>query len=95
MVFDELQQFIGEDPLRTLLVQNVVETCSSRFGSRLLFVATGQAALQATPQLSKLQGRFTVRVMLSDMDVERVVRQVVLRKARDKEAHALFAARDQ
>ncbi|NTW02602.1 MAG: BREX system P-loop protein BrxC, partial [Oscillochloris sp.] len=80
IVFDELQQFISEDPQRTLHVQNVVEACSSRFGSRILFVATGQASLQGTPQLSKLQGRFTVRVMLSDTDVEQVVRQVVLRK---------------
>ncbi|RRR70353.1 MAG: BREX system P-loop protein BrxC [Candidatus Viridilinea halotolerans] len=79
-IFDELQQFIGEDAERTLHVQNIVEACSARFGSKLLFVATGQAALQATPQLSKLQGRFTVRVQLSDTDVEQVVRQVVLRK---------------
>ncbi len=84
LVFDELQQFIGEDPTRTLLVQNVVEACCSRFGSRLLFVATGQASLQATTQLSKLRGRFTVNVTLSDTDVERVVREVVLRKAPDK-----------
>lgn len=84
LVFDELQQFISEDSGRTLQVQTIVEACSSRFGSRLLFVATGQAALQATPQLSKLQGRFTVRVTLSDTDVERVVREVVLRKKEDK-----------
>ncbi|HSH77482.1 MAG TPA: BREX system P-loop protein BrxC [Herpetosiphonaceae bacterium] len=84
LVFDELQQFIGEDPQRTLQVQTVVEACSSRFGSRLLFVATGQAALQATPQLQKLQGRFTVRVTLSDTDVEQVVREVVLRKKPDR-----------
>jgi len=80
LIFDELQQFIGEDPNRTLHVQNMVEACSTRFGSKLLFVATGQSALQATPQLSKLQGRFTVRVQLRDTDVEQVVRQVVLRK---------------
>lgn len=84
LVFDELQQFLGEDLGRTLQVQTVVEACSARFGSHLLFVGTGQAALRATPQLSKLQGRFTVRVMLSDTDVERVVREVVLRKASDK-----------
>jgi len=84
LIFDELQQFLGEDAGRTLQVQTVVEACSARFGSRLLFVGTGQAALQATPQLSKLQGRFTVRVMLSDTDVDRVVREVVLRKAPDK-----------
>src|SRR5205823_8981606 len=75
LVFDELQQFIAEDPVRTLQVQNVVEACSSRFGSRLLFVATGQASLQATTQLSKLQGRFSVHVTLSDSDVEKVVRE--------------------
>lgn len=80
LIFDELQQFIGEDSERTLHVQNIVEACSARFGSKLLFVATGQAALQATPQLAKLQGRFTVRVQLSDTDVEQVVRQVVLHK---------------
>jgi hypothetical protein len=80
LVFDELQQFIGEDPQRTSHVQNVVEACSSRFGNHLLFVATGQAAIQATPQLQKLQGRFTVRVTLTDTDVEQVVREVVLRK---------------
>src|SRR6266702_5598817 len=80
LVFDELQQFIGEDPHRTGQVQEVVELCSSRFGNHLLFVATGQAAIQATRQLQKLQGRFTVRVMLTDTDVEQVVREVVLRK---------------
>jgi len=84
LIFDELQQFLGEDMGRTLQVQNVVEACCSRFGSQLLFVGTGQAALPATPQLSKLQGRFKVWVMLSDTDVEQVVREVVLRKKPDK-----------
>jgi hypothetical protein len=83
-VFDELQQFIGDDSDRTLQVQDIVEACTSRFGSTVLFVGTGQAALEATPQLSKLQDRFTVRVSLEDKDVERVVREVVLRKAPDK-----------
>ncbi|MBI3964486.1 MAG: BREX system P-loop protein BrxC [Chloroflexi bacterium] len=84
IVFDELQQFIGGDSGRTLQVQEVVEACSSKFGSLLLFVATGQAALQGSPQLQKLQGRFTVRVTLSDTGVERVVREVVLRKRPDQ-----------
>ena len=84
LVFDELQQFIGEDGTRALQVQTIVEACSSRFGSRLLFVATGQQALGATTQMSKLQGRFTVRVTLMDTDVEHVVREVVLRKKDDK-----------
>ncbi|HUX87344.1 MAG TPA: BREX system P-loop protein BrxC [Chloroflexota bacterium] len=84
LVFDELQQFIANDPTRTLQVQNVVEACTAQFGSQILFVATGQSALQSTTELQKLQGRFTVRVSLSDTDVEKVVREVVLRKAPEK-----------
>jgi len=84
LVLDELQQFVGEDPDRTLRLQNVVEACSSRFEGNLLFVATGQSALQALPQLSKLQERFTIKVQLSDTDVEQVVREVVLRKRPDR-----------
>ena len=84
IVFDELQQFLGDDQERISQLQNVVETCSTRLGSKLLFVGTGQAALQASPQLSRLQDRFTVKAMLEDSDVETVVRQVVLRKASDK-----------
>ena len=80
LVLDELQQYLGDNADRTLRVQNVVEACSSRFQGRLLFVSTGQSALQATQQLQKLQGRFTVQVALSDTDVEEVVRSVVLRK---------------
>ena len=86
LVFDELQQFIGNDPQRTLHVQNVVEACTTQFGSHLLFVGTGQSALQANTELSKLQGRFSIPVTLSDVDVGKVVRQVVLRKIPDKEA---------
>jgi hypothetical protein len=86
LVFDELQQFLAEDVDRTRQVQNVVESCSGRFGSRLLFVATGQNALQATTNLQRLRDRFTVQVSLSDADVEKVVRQVVLRKAQDRTA---------
>jgi hypothetical protein len=84
LVFDELQQFIGDDQDRALRVQDVVEACTSRFGSKILFVGTGQAALQATPQLQKLQGRFNVKITLSDKDVEQVVREVVLQKKEDK-----------
>lgn len=93
-IFDELQQFIGEDSTRTSHVQEVVETCSARFGSGVLFLGTGQAAMQGNTQLQKLQGRFTVRVMLSDSDVERVVREVVLSK-KQSQIPALGWALDQ
>ena len=80
LALDEIQQAIGEDTDRALEVQAIVEDLCSEFGTRLLVVGTGQSAIQATPQLQKLQGRFTVRVELSDRDVEHVVREVVLRK---------------
>jgi hypothetical protein len=84
IVLDELQQYIGSSPERSFRVQELVQICVARFQSRLLFVATGQSALQETPQLQRIQGRFTVPVQLSDTDVEKVIRQVILRKAPDK-----------
>lgn len=84
LILDEMQQFIGDDSERALKVQNLVQTCCARLGSRMMFVATGQAALPSFPQLSKLQDRFTVPVTLSDTDVDNVVREVVLRKKPDK-----------
>lgn len=84
IVLDEVQQFIGEDSNRTNHVQEIVESCSSHFGGKLLFVATGQSALSGTPQLQKLRDRFTVKVELSDSDVETVVRKIVLEKKQDK-----------
>lgn len=86
LIFDELQQFLAEDPVRTLQVQNAVEEVTAHFGSNILFVSTGQAQLQATPQLQKLQGRFAVQIGLRDTDVDQVVRQVVLRKDETKRA---------
>lgn len=80
IVLDEMQQYLGDDNTMALAVQNIVQGCSARFESQVLFVATGQSALTATPTLQKLTDRFTVQVALSDTDVETVVREVVLRK---------------
>jgi hypothetical protein len=80
IVLDETQQYIGENGDRAQAVQEAVERIQSAFESKVLVVATGQAALTGTANLQKLQGRFTVNVMLSDKDVEHVVREVVLRK---------------
>jgi hypothetical protein len=80
VVLDELQQFLAEDPTRTLELQDIVELCSEEFEGRFLFVGSGQMQLGATPALQKLRDRFTVAVALSDSDVDRVVRAVVLRK---------------
>jgi hypothetical protein len=84
IILDEVQQYIGEDTGRSYIVQEVVEACSKRFGSSLLFVGTGQTALSGTPALQRLQGRFTVNVELSDQDVETVTRRVVLAKRADR-----------
>lgn len=80
VVLDEMQQYIDDDNAKALNVQDLVEGCSARFGSQVLVVATGQAALTANPTLQKLIDRFSVTVALSDTDVETVVRTVVLRK---------------
>lgn len=85
VVLDELQQFVGEYSDRAERVREIVEACSSQFGSRLLFVATGQSALTVAGAMAKLRDRFTVLVSLSDKDVETVVRQVVLRKKPSEE----------
>ncbi len=84
IILDEVQQYIGDDPARSFMVQEVVETCSKRFGDRLLFIGTGQTALSSTPALQRLQGRFTVNVELSDADVETVIRKVLLAKRPDR-----------
>ena len=80
LVLDELEQYLGVDSARTLAVQNAIEACSKRFGGQLMIAATGQSALGVGAQIGKLQGRFALRVQLSDADVVRVVREVVLRK---------------
>lgn len=80
VVLDEMQQYIGDDNYKALDVQHIVQRCSARFESTVLFVATGQSALTATPTLQKLIDRFPLPVELSDNDVETVVREVVLRK---------------
>jgi len=83
---DEVQQYIGENQSRTYLIQEVTETCCKQFSGRLLFVGTGQTALSGTPMLQKLMGRFTVKIELSDTDVETVIRKVILAKKADKVA---------
>jgi len=77
---DEIQQYIGENVEKAYAVQEVVEACCKNFAGKLLFVGTGQTGITTTPYLKKLEARFTIRVELSDTDVENVVRQVILAK---------------
>lgn len=80
IVLDEIQQFIGENSQRSMDVQEVVESCCKGIGGKLLFIGTGQTAVTGTRNLKKLEGRFTLRVELSDADVEAVIRKTVLAK---------------
>lgn len=80
LVLDEVQQYIGDSNDRSTLVTEVTEAISKQLDSHVLVVASGQSALTATPKLQKLTDRYTVRVQLSDQDVEAVIRQVLLQK---------------
>lgn len=83
IVLDEIQQYIGEDSQRSMEVQEVVESCCKNIGGKLLFIGTGQTAVTGTSNLKKLEGRFTIRVELSDADVDAVIRKVILAKKPD------------
>ncbi len=80
IALDEVQQYIGEESQRSSGVQEVLEACCKNIGGKVLFIGTGQTAVTGTSNLKKLEGRFTVRIELSDADVEAVVRQVILAK---------------
>jgi hypothetical protein len=86
VVLDEIQQYIGESSQRSIDVQEVVESCCKNIGSKLLFIGTGQTAVTGTSNLKKLEGRFTIRVELSDSDVDAVIRQVILAKKPEAKA---------
>ncbi len=89
IVLDEVEQYIGEDSKRAMDVQETVETCCKQIGSKLLFVATGQTAVSGTALLKKLEGRFSVRIELSDTDVDAVVRKVILAKRPDSHSEIM------
>ena len=80
IVLDEVQQYIGTSSERSIDVQEAVEACCKNIGGKLLFIGTGQTAVSGTSNLKKLEGRFTIRVELSDADVDAVIRQVILAK---------------
>lgn len=80
LVLDEVQQYIGSSPERSTLVTETVEALSKQLDGALIVIGAGQSALSEQPLLHKLLDRFTVRVQLSDADVETVTRKVLLQK---------------
>jgi hypothetical protein len=87
VVLDEIQHYIGDNKERSMGITELTEALNKQMGSRVLVVGAGQNALSTdTPQFSWLRDRFTIRVELSDADVETVTRKVLLRKKPEAEA---------
>lgn len=80
VILDEVQQYIATSAERSIDVQETVEACSKQIGGKLMFIGTGQTAVTGTSNLKRLEGRFTLRIELSDTDVEAVIRKVILAK---------------
>jgi len=80
VILDEVQQYIGTSAERSIDVQETVEACSRFLGGKLMFIGTGQTAVTGTSNMKRLEGRFTLRIELSDTDVEAVIRKVILAK---------------
>lgn len=81
VVLDEVQEFLKNDPDRTLDIQDIAERFAADFDGRLLLVGTGQQALNEMDHLQKLLGRFQVRISLGEADMDAVIRKTVLRKS--------------
>jgi len=80
LILDEAQQYIGDSQPCASLVTEVVEAVSKQLDSNVMVVAAGQSALTEMQLLTYLLDRFTIRVPLSDAEVETVTRKVLLQK---------------
>ena len=80
LILDEAQQYIGDSQQRSSLVTEVTEAISKQLDSHIMVVAAGQSALTEVQLLTYLLDRFTIRVPLSDAEVETVTRKVLLQK---------------
>ncbi len=80
LVLDETQQYIGDSETRSVIITDIAEAISKQLDSQVMLVAAGQSALTGVTLLHKLLDRFTIRIQLSDTDVETVTRKVLLRK---------------
>jgi hypothetical protein len=80
LILDEAQQYIGDSQQRASLLTEVTEAVSKQLDSQVMVVAAGQSALTEIQLLTYLLDRFTIRVPLSDAEVETVTRKVLLQK---------------
>ena len=99
LVLDEIQQYIGGDSQRSFDVQEAVEACARVSAPACCLSAPGRRPSPARRSLQRLAGRFTIRIELSDADVDAVIRQVILakqasRNSRHRERHDGQPGRD-
>lgn len=80
LILDEVQQYIGDSETRSVLITDVTEALSKELDGQVIVVGAGQSALTGVKLLNKLMDRFTIRIQLSDTDVETVTRKVLLQK---------------
>jgi len=80
LILDEVQQYIGDSETRSVLITDVAEAICKELDGQMIVVGAGQAALTGVKLLNKLMDRFTIRIQLSDTDVETVTRKVLLQK---------------
>jgi hypothetical protein len=80
LILDEVQQYIGDSETRSVLITEIAEAVCKQLDSQVMLVGAGQSALTGVKLLNKLLDRFTIRIQLSDADVETVTRKVLLRK---------------
>jgi hypothetical protein len=89
VILDEVQQYLGDDNDKIGQMQVVIESLSKEFDGRIIVIGTGQSAMTMELFGGKLTDRFTVKYILKETDVQRVVRRVVL----DKEETAVGAVK--
>jgi hypothetical protein len=80
LVLDEVQLYIGDSNDRSVLITEVAEAVSKQLDSHVIIIGAGQSALTDMRLLNRMMDRFTIRVPLSDTDVETVTRKVLLQK---------------
>src|SRR5207302_7008126 len=80
LILDEVQVYIGDSETRSVIITETAEAICRQLDSQVMLVAAGQSALTSARMLNKLLDRFTIRIQLSDADVETVTRKVLLRK---------------
>jgi hypothetical protein len=80
LVLDEVQLYIGDSNDRSVLITEVAEAVSKQLDSHVMIVGAGQSSLTDMRLLNRMMDRFTIRVPLSDTDVETVTRKVLLQK---------------